>query len=251
VSPNEVSGVSTGQPGAARPVLSVRDLEGGYGDQQILRGVSLQVVPGELIVIVGPNGAGKSTLTKTIVGLLRSWSGGVDFDGESCRGRRPDQLARSGLAYVPQLNNVFRDLTVLENMQLAGHLLKRRRSQRIDEVLEMFPSLVRHKTTKAGSLSGGERQMVAMARAMLLEPRLVVLDEPTAGLSPRMAETVFDKLVALREDGLALLVVEQNVEEALLRCDRAYVLANGETCFEGEGPALLRDSKLRALYLTG
>jgi branched-chain amino acid transport system ATP-binding protein len=233
------------------PVLVVRDVEGGYGDQQILRGVSLQVARGELVVIVGPNGAGKSTLTKTIVGLLRCWSGSIDFDGTPAHGRRPDQLARAGLAYVPQLDNVFRDLTVEENLLLAGHLAKRRRRASIAKVLEMFPTLVRHKATKAGALSGGERQMVAMARAMLLEPRLIVLDEPTAGLSPQMGEAVFDKLHELREQGMALLVVEQNVEEALQRCDRAYVLANGEACFEGAGPSLLNDTKLRSLYLTG
>ncbi|HET7388239.1 MAG TPA: ABC transporter ATP-binding protein [Nocardioidaceae bacterium] len=232
-------------------VLDVRGVDGGYGDQQILHGTTLHVRRQEFVVIVGPNGAGKSTLTKTVVGLLPPWSGEIVFAGTSCANRRPERLARDGLAYVPQIENIFRGLTVDENLLLGAHLAKRRRRELIERVLTLFPSLVRHRKTKAGALSGGERQMVAMARAILLEPQLIVLDEPTAGLSPQMSEIVFDKLVELRAGGVSMLVVEQNVEEALHRCDRAYVLASGETRFEGDGPSLLHDEQLRALYLAG
>lgn len=232
-------------------LLDVRDLEGGYGEQQILFGTTVQVRRHELVVIVGPNGAGKSTLSKTVVGLLRPWAGQVTFDGHPCGRWRPDRLARAGLAYVPQIDNIFRSLTVEENLLLAGHRARRRRDALVERIFELFPSLVRHRKTKAGALSGGERQMVAMARALLLEPKLIVLDEPTAGLSPLMSEAVFDKLSELRAEGLALLVVEQNVQEALDRCDRAYVLAGGRTRFEGTGTTLLQDDQLRELYLAG
>jgi branched-chain amino acid transport system ATP-binding protein len=239
--------------GAPTPdvLLDVRDVEGGYGDQQILFGTSVQVRRHELVVIVGPNGAGKSTLAKTVVGLLRPWAGQVVFDGQPCSRWRPDRLARAGLAYVPQIDNIFRSLTVEENLMLAAHRAKRRRHALVERIFDLFPSLVRHPKTKAGAHSGGERQMVAMARALLLEPKLIVLDEPTAGLSPLMSEAVFDKLSELRAQGLALLVVEQNVQEALDRCDRAYVLAGGRTRFEGTGRSLLEDDQLRELYLAG
>jgi branched-chain amino acid transport system ATP-binding protein len=234
-----------------RVLLDVHEVEGGYGDQQILFGTTLHLLQQELVVIVGPNGAGKSTLSKTVVGLLRPWSGTVTFNGKPCTNRRPDQLARDGLAYVPQIDNIFRGLTVEENLLLAAHLQKRRRQSLIDRTFTLFPSLVRHRKTKAGALSGGERQMVAMARAILLEPKAIVLDEPTAGLSPKMSEAVFDKLTELRAEGVSLLVVEQNIEEAMRRCDRAYVLAGGKTRFEGAGASLLKDEELRDIYLAG
>lgn len=236
---------------ATGPVLDVADVEGGYGDQQILFGASLQVRRAELVVVVGPNGAGKSTLAKTVVGLLTPWAGRITFAGHDCTHRSTDWLARAGLAYVPQIENIFRGLTVDENLHLAGHLAGRRRKELIARMYQLFPTLVRHRRTRASALSGGERQMVAMARAMLLEPRLVILDEPTAGLSPMMRQAVFDKLIELRDEGMALLVVEQNVEDALTRCDRAYVLASGTTRFEGRGTDLLHDENLRELYLAG
>ncbi|MDP8959818.1 MAG: ABC transporter ATP-binding protein [Actinomycetota bacterium] len=203
------------------------------------------------MAVVGPNGAGKSTLVKAIVGLLHPWRGTITFRGESVAGFPPERLVRLGMAYLPQLRNVFSSMSVEENLRLAGHLHKRQRARRIEEVFRLFPDLRRRGEARAEDLSGGQRQMLALARALMLEPELLILDEPTAGLAPRLADLLFEKVAELKDQGVAMLVVEQNVERVLKAADHAYVLAAGENRFDGPGQAVLADAEVGRLYLGG
>jgi ABC-type branched-subunit amino acid transport system ATPase component len=237
--------------GAPDSLLEVSDLVAGYGGSPILHGVSLRVLADELVAIVGPNGAGKSTLVKVVVGLLSPQRGDVQFAGRSLVGVPPERLAGMGLAYLPQLDNVFRSMTVRENLELGGHRLGKDRGERIERTFQLFPDLRRLLDNRAGTLSGGQRQMLAMARALMLDPRLVILDEPTAGLSPQLSEALFERVLALNAQGVAVLVIEQNVDLALSAADRAYVLAAGENRYEGSGPQVLADPEIGALYLGG
>ncbi|MPZ53531.1 MAG: ATP-binding cassette domain-containing protein [Acidimicrobiia bacterium] len=232
-------------------LLDVESLVVGYGKTEILHGVSLRIAPQELVAVVGPNGAGKSTLAKAVVGLLRPWSGSVRFRGRSIGGIAPEELVRMGIAYLPQLDNVFQTMSVRENLELAGHLQRDRRDGRIKEMYELFPDLERFARAQAQDLSGGQRQMLALARAVMLEPELLLLDEPSAGLSPALADDLFEKVQKLKELGVALLVVEQNVDRVLEIADHAYVLAAGENRFEGSGAGLLADEEIGRLYLGG
>jgi ABC-type branched-subunit amino acid transport system ATPase component len=236
---------------AATPLLDVIEVDSGYAEVQILHGVSLHVCQDEVVTIVGPNGAGKSTLVKLLVGLLHPWSGTITFAGSSAAGLKPDQLARAGLGYVPQLGNVFRRMSVEENLLLAGHRDKRSRKDRVDEMFHLFPDLARLRGSKAGELSGGQRQMLAISRALMPSPRLLMLDEPSAGLSPALAERVFQEVKRLSGGGLAILMVEQNVERALQISDRAYVLVAGANRFEGRGSEVLDNEEIGRLYLGG
>lgn len=233
-------------------LLEVMGVEAGYRSQMILHDVALSVRSGELVVILGPNGAGKSTLAKAITGTLAIRSGEVYFKGHSTRRMRAHELARLGLAYVPQIHNVFTSLTVKENLSLARGSIRAYRNPALAlDIFDLFPALHSSLHHKAGALSGGQRQMLAMARAILLGPDLMVLDEPTAGLAPRVREEVFGALLEMVHLGLTLLVVEQNVELALRYCSRAYVLANGRNAYEGSGDGILHDARLRDLYLSG
>jgi ABC-type branched-subunit amino acid transport system ATPase component len=232
-------------------LLDVGDLVVGYGEAEILHGVSLSVPDGDLAALVGPNGAGKSTLVKAVVGLLRPSAGSIRFDGEEIAGLPTERLTKRGVVYLPQRDNVFRGMSVAENLKLAGHLKRTTRQRKIEDVLDLFPELTRLLSSMAGDLSGGERQMLAMARALVLEPRLLILDEPTAGLSPRVADLLFDKIVELKGRGVTLLIVEQNVEKVLACADVAYVLAAGENRFRGSGPELLASPEMTRLYLGG
>ncbi len=234
-----------------RVLLDVEGLVVGYGETEILHGVSLRIARQELVAVVGPNGAGKSTLAKAVVGLLRPWSGSLRFGGQSIVGVAPEELVRMGIAYLPQLDNVFQTMSVRENLELAGHLRRDRRDERIEEMYRLFPDLERFARAPAQDLSGGQRQMLALARAVMLEPVLLLLDEPSAGLSPALADDLFEKVRELKELGVALLVVEQNVERALQIADRAYVLAAGANRFEGSGSDLLADKEMGRLYLGG
>lgn len=233
--------------------LQVSDLVAGYRrDLPILHGVDLRVDPGEFVTVVGPNGAGKSTLLKAIAGLIPVISGEVAIDGAPVTGIATHRLNEVGLAYVPQLGNVFASLTVAENLRLGAAALPREEAEaRISEALTRFPDLARHRRHKAGALSGGQRQMLAVARAMLIRPAILMLDEPSAGLSPRLVTEVFQNLEALSAEGTTILMVEQNVKAAMRISDRTYVLADGRNAMEGPSAALAQDPEMRRIYLGG
>jgi branched-chain amino acid transport system ATP-binding protein len=217
----------------------------------IVRGASIRVEPGEIVAILGPNGAGKSTLIKAIARLVPAGSGEIAFDGQDIGAVPAHRLIRRGLAFVPQTENVFANLTVLENLELAGFFLGRRRAARVRAMLELFPDLARQQGLTAGRLSGGQRQMLAVARALLVEPRMIMLDEPSAGLSPKLVGEVFAKLLEVRASGVTILMVEQNVKAALALADRAYVLVEGRERMEGPAAALQGSTDLAQLYLGG
>ncbi|OGK89222.1 MAG: ABC transporter ATP-binding protein [Candidatus Rokubacteria bacterium GWC2_70_16] len=219
----------------------------------ILHEVSLVVSPGEMVTVIGPNGAGKSTAFKVIVGFLRPTSGRVIFDGEDITGLRPDQVLPRGLAYVPQGRIVLPQMTVLENLEMGAYIERSQPKIReaLDRVFTLFPILAERQTQKAGTMSGGEQQMVAIARGLMTIPKLVLLDEPSLGLSPKFVALIFDKLVEMKRSGYTLMVVEQNAARALAVADRGYVLELGRNRFEGTGPSLLADPEVKRLYLGG
>ncbi|OGK77250.1 MAG: ABC transporter ATP-binding protein [Candidatus Rokubacteria bacterium GWC2_70_16] len=218
---------------------------------EILHDVSIEVRAGEIVTLIGPNGAGKSTLMKAVFGLLRPRRGAIRFEGRDITGLAPSALVGRGLSYVPQVDNVFPSLTVEENLEMGAVVRRDDFRARLEEVLALFPTLVPKRRLKVGGLSGGERQMVAMGRALMLDPRLLLLDEPSAGLAPVLVDTVFEKIEALNRTGLAILLVEQSAREALRRSHRGYVLAGGQVRLEGPGPALLEDAEVARLYLGG
>jgi branched-chain amino acid transport system ATP-binding protein len=233
-------------------MLEVAALEAGYDDALIVRGADLVVEREQIIAIVGPNGAGKSTLLKAIYGLIRPRGGSVRFEGEDVTGARPDRLTRRGMNLVPQTENVFPTLTVAENLHVGALVLPR--GERQDEtarVLELFPLLAERRRQRAGSLSGGQRKLVALARALVARPRLLLLDEPSAGLSPTAIDLVFEKLVEIRSLGIAVVIVEQNARRALGLADVGYVLDTGRNAYTGPGKQLLDDPRVVDLYLGG
>jgi ABC-type branched-subunit amino acid transport system ATPase component len=231
--------------------LEARGVYGGYGGADILHGVELDVEEGELVVIVGPNGAGKSTLLKAIFGLIRVREGSIRFAGEEIANRRPDQLVRRGLGFVPQERNVFPSLTVEENLEMGAFILGEDISARLERVYQIFPPLREKRSQPAGQLSGGQRQMVGIGRALMLEPRLLILDEPTAGLSPQFTDLIFDKVRDINRDGVSIVMVEQNARQALMLAHRGYVLTLGRNRFEGPGPELVANREVAELFLGG
>jgi len=234
------------------PLLEVDALEAGYDDALILRGVSLEASAEQIVAIVGPNGAGKSTLLKTVYGLVLPSAGTVRFVGDDVTGQRADRLTRRGMNMVPQVENVFPTLTVAENLQIGALVLPRaERDGEIARVLELFPLLTARRRQRAGSLSGGERKLVAIGRALVARPRLLLLDEPSAGLSPIAIDLVFDKLLEIRALGIAIVMVEQNARRALALADSGYVLDTGRNAYAGSGAALLDDPRVVELYLGG
>jgi len=234
-------------------LLRAEAMTAGYGKMPILHDVSLIIAPGELVAVIGPNGAGKSTTFKVIVGFLKPTQGRVLFDGDDITGLRPDQVLRRGLAYVPQGRIVFPQMTVLENLEMGGYT--ERDPVRIREALErvyaLFPILAERRHQKAGTMSGGEQQMVAIGRALMTTPKLVLLDEPSLGLSPKYVSLIFEKLVEMKRAGYTLMLVEQNAAKALSVADRGYVLELGRNRFEGSGRTLLDDPEVKRLYLGG
>jgi len=230
-------------------ILEVEDVYSGYGETEILHGVSVYVAPGEIATIIGPNGSGKSTLMKTIFGLLMPTRGKVALDNEDITGLRPDRIVRKGMCYVPQSDNVFPSLTVLENLEMGAFIRDDDYSGSINDVFARFPVLEERKSQRAGSLSGGEQQMLAMGKALMLNPKVLLLDEPSAGLAPRMVEEILQKIVEIKKSGVAILMVEQNAKEGLRLSDRGYVLAMGKKRFEDEGLALLNNPDVGRLYL--
>jgi neutral amino acid transport system ATP-binding protein len=232
-------------------VLEVQEIYGGYiKDLDILQGASMKVHAGELVTIVGPNGAGKSTLAKAIFGLVTPHTGQILFNGQNIVGFKPDRIVQLGMGYVPQIANVFRSLTIDENLDMGAFIgLDQNLRTRKGEMYDRFPALVPKRNQSAGTLSGGERQQLAMAKALMLNPSLLVLDEPSAALSPIMVANVFEQIQQIRSEGTAIILVEQNARQALKMSDRGYVLESGRDRFEGRGVDLLNDPKVGELYL--
>jgi ABC-type branched-subunit amino acid transport system ATPase component len=232
-------------------LLDVRHINSGYGEMTILRDISMRVDPGEVVTLIGPNGAGKSTLLKTIFGLLMPTEGRIRFEDTDITGLTPPALVRRGMSYVPQVDNVFPSLTVQENLEMGAFVRSDGFAERLEEMYTFFPTLRLKRKQRVGGLSGGERQMVAMGRALMLDPRLLLLDEPSAGLSPRLVGMVFEKMAEINHAGVALLIVEQNARQALRLSHRGYVLASGQVRLEGRGDQLLSDAEVGRLYLGG
>jgi ABC-type branched-subunit amino acid transport system ATPase component len=231
-------------------LLQVEEVVSGYTDIDILNGVSIHVENGEIVSIIGPNGAGKSTLLKTIIGMLKPRSGSIFFDGQDIAGMTTHNIVARGMGFVPQEKNTFPSLTVMENLEM-GAFLKREMGDVLEEVFDIFPVLREKKQQRATTLSGGEIKMLAMGRAMMPEPKVLLLDEPTAGLSPKLREVVFEKIMDINGTGTTILMVEQNAKKALSISHRGYVLEMGENRFEGEGSTLLEDENVLKLYLGG
>ena len=231
-------------------LLDIQGLRGGYGRTEVLRGVDLTVNAGEMVALLGSNGAGKSTLNKTVCGLCAAWSGTVRFDGRDLSGAHYREVVKAGLIQVPEGRKVFPNLDVLENLALGAFTRAReRRAQNLERVFSIFPRLAERCGQLAGTMSGGEQQMLAIGRGLMAEPVLLILDEPSLGLSPLLVEEMFALIRKLREDGLAVLLVEQNVGQSLEIADRAYVLENGAVRFSGAPADLLASDELRRAYL--
>lgn len=234
------------------PLLKCEGITAGYGDMEILHEVRLAIDAGEIVSVIGPNGAGKSTLMKTIFGLVRPREGTIEFNGKNITGHSPYEVVKQGMCYVPQVANVFTALTVEENLEMGGYLLDDRAlPERKAYVYEFFPKLHERRRQRAGKMSGGERQMVAIGSALMLEPDLLLLDEPSAGLSPKLVDEIFENIRRINAAGLAILMVEQNAQKSLAMADRGYVLASGQNRFEGSGQELLNDPEVGRLYLGG
>jgi branched-chain amino acid transport system ATP-binding protein len=245
------AGASTDATAVTGDLLRVQDLDAGYGELQILDGVDLDVDSGEYVTIVGPNGAGKSTVMKSVFGLTTYMGGSITFDGEEISGENPEEIIHHGLGYVPQNENVFSSLTVRENLEMGAYILDEVPQDRLNDVFERFPILEKRQQQKAGTLSGGQRQMLAMGRALMLDPKLLMLDEPSAGLAPDLVDDMFDRIDEINESGTAVLMVEQNAKEALRRCDRGYVLVQGGNRYMDDGDVLLHDEEVRQEFLGG
>jgi ABC-type branched-subunit amino acid transport system ATPase component len=234
-------------------LLEVKDVTSGYTEEiNILHGISMHVDDSEIIAIIGPNGSGKSTLLKTICGLLKPKSGKIVFNGEDITLFSPHVIFKKGLAYIAQWRSIFPQMTVLENLEMGGYILKNKRvlRERIKEIFTRFPVLEEKKNVIANLLSGGEQRMLELARAMIIEPKCLLIDEPTIGLAPKFIEEIFQRIVEINEkSGIAVVIVEQNVRKALSVAHRGYVLDMGQIIFEGESKKILTDPKLEKLYL--
>ncbi len=231
--------------------LSGTNMVGGYGGADILKGCSIEVNEGEIAVIVGPNGAGKSTAMKALLGMLDLKQGEIRFRGKDISGLMPQDRIAEGIAFVPQTNNVFTSMTVYENLEMGAFLRDDDISETIEQVYELFPILAEKKEQLAGELSGGQRQQVAVGRALMSQPVVLMLDEPTAGVSPIVMDELFDRILEVRATGVAILMVEQNARQALHIADRGFVLVVGENRHTDTGAALLADPEVRRSFLGG
>jgi ABC-type branched-subunit amino acid transport system ATPase component len=229
--------------------LLVRGLTAGYGGPPIIDGVSIEARRGAVTAVVGPNGAGKSTLLKAIAGLIRPVAGQVFVDGNEVTGSPVERLVRRGIAYVPQVANVFPDLTVRENLEMGGYVRASGVRERVEQLYELFPDLREASRRRASTLSGGQRTMLAMGRGLMVDPVVLILDEPSAGLSPRFQALVWERIEQVSRTGVAVLVVEQNTRETLRHARWAYVLVLGRNRLEGAGPDLLNDEEVVDLYV--
>lgn len=235
----------------ASRILDIRDLYCGYGETEILHGVSLHVDPGEIVVIIGPNGAGKSTAMKAIFGLSRVTGGAIDLAGQDITGLQPDRVVRQGVCYVPQTSNVFVNLSVEENLEMGAYVRTDDFRPRIEEMYTLFPDLREKRGQPAGTLSGGQRQMVAMAKALMLDPKILLLDEPTAGLSPKFRGEIFRVVREINAAGTPILMVEQNAKQALGIASRGYILVDGTNRLDDTGANLLANTEVAEMFLGG
>lgn len=232
------------------PLIEIKGVTAGYvPGVNILDGVNLVLAPGELVGIIGPNGAGKSTMLKALFGLIEVRDGSVTYKGDDISHRKAHELVEMGIGYVPQNNNVFPSLTIEENLQMGLYLRPEKSKERMGYVLDMFPRLAERLRQRAGSLSGGERQMLAMGRALMMEPEVLLLDEPSAGLSPALQDEAFIRTKQINRTGVGVIMVEQNARRCLQICDRGYVLDQGRNAYTNTGAELLRDPKVIELYL--
>lgn len=238
-----------------RPLLEVQDIYSGYQpDFDILKGVNLHVKPGEIVCVIGPNGAGKSTVFKALYGFLNIRRGRVLFDDRDITNIRPQDALKAGITIVPQLRSLFPQMTVYENLEMGMYLErdKVRIKQRIEHIMELFPRLAERKQQKAGTMSGGEQRMLEIGRALMWEPKLVLMDEPSAGLAPLITGMIFDNIMRLNEEiGLTVLMIEQNARQGLQISDRGYVLELGQNSYEGSGQELLDNEEVRRSFLGG
>ena len=232
-------------------LLDVQNINAGYGETEILHSVSIQVNEGNLVAIIGPNGSGKSTLLKVIVGLLEAKKGNIQFMSNQITNSSPQKIVELGISYVPQAENVFTNMTIKENLEIPSLVLKFNFKKRLEEILELFPILDTKMNTKAGTLSGGQRQTLAFAKALISKPSLMILDEPSAGLSPIMADSTFETIESINKSGVTILIVEQNAKKILSIADRGYVLATGENKIDDTGLNLLTNPDVGMLYLGG
>ena len=233
------------------PLLNASNMSGGYGGADILFGCSIEVDRGEVTVIVGPNGAGKSTAMKAIFGLVQLRAGSVVLDGADITGLPPEARVRHGMAFVPQTQNVFASLTVQENLEMGAYLRSDDISHSVEQVFSLFPVLKEKRRQAAGELSGGQRQQLAVGRALMTEPDLLMLDEPTAGVSPLVMDELFDRILEIKQMRIGILMVEQNARQALEIADTGYVLVNGENRYTDSGAALLANTEVRKTFMGG
>jgi branched-chain amino acid transport system ATP-binding protein len=233
-------------------MLEIKNLNTGYEKKQVVFDISLNVLQGEIVSLIGSNGAGKSTILKAVCGLIPAWSGEILFENKKLNGNQPPENLKLGISFCPQGNRVFDELTVLENLEIGGYILQKNKSkERIQAVLEIFPALKERIKQNAGSLSGGEQQMLAVARALIPEPKLLLLDEPSLGLAPNLVKELFDKFIELNKKmGITILIVEQKVREVLAISNRVYSLKLGSVSFSGRSEELLGDKdRLKTLFL--
>ena len=231
--------------------LSAENMLGGYGETTILNDCSISVKKGEIAVIVGPNGAGKSTAMKAIFGMLDLRAGNIIFDGKDISNLKPQERVKSGMGFVPQTHNVFTSLTVMENLEIGGFTNQANLSKNISEVFKLFPVLKEKQKQLVGELSGGQRQQVAVGRALMTNPKLLMLDEPTAGVSPLVVKELFEKIISIARTGIAILMVEQNARQALEIADNGFVLVQGENKYTDKGSKLLSNKEVRKAFLGG
>lgn len=231
-------------------ILVIKDLVAGYGPTEVLHGVSLEVSRGEVVTLIGANGAGKTTTLRSIFGMTTIKGGSIRYDGEELIGQRAYKIAQTSLGYVPQDRSIFPTLSVRENLEMGGYTLKREKmAERIDFVTDFFPILKERISQQAGTLSGGERRMLAIGRALITEPKLLILDEPSLGLAPKVVDAVFERIAAIHQEGITILVVEQNARRALNLADHGYVMELGHLRFKGTGKSLLDNPDVQKAYL--
>ncbi len=233
------------------PALELKDIYAGYGETEILHGINLSVNIGEIVAIIGPNGAGKSTAIKAILGLLNITKGSVLLNGDDITDTAPDRVVTKGISYVPQTHNVFVNLSVQENLEMGAWTRSNGIDERLEEMFNLFPDLREKRKQAAGSLSGGQRQMVAMAKALMVDAKVLLLDEPTAGLSPKYRGEIFATIKEINSTGVPILIVEQNAKQALGCANRGYVFVDGTNRFQGTGNDLLEDRDVARMFLGG
>lgn len=233
-------------------MLKLEAVDAGYGGLRILQEISLEVASGTVVALIGANGAGKTTTLRAVSGLIRPWRGAITFDGQELVGRSPHEIVRAGIVQVPEGRELFGALTVEENLRMGGFTRPRSRiTATRKEVEEIFPVLGERRSQAAATLSGGQQQMLAIGRALMAQPKILMLDEPSLGLAPKLVVQVFETVRKVRESGITVLLVEQNATQALRLADRAYVLESGRVVLEGEGVELLQDDRVRSAYLGG